>query len=131
MDVDARLEAMEAENERLQDRVWVLEDCLGASIVALAPIEWRLTLSEARIFGALYQRASCTKAQLLATNCEPGVEDEPEIKIVDVFVCKLRKKLKPYGIEIETLWGQGYRMTPESKAIAAPLLQKSEAELAA
>ena len=40
-----------------------------------------------------------------------GGIDEPEIKIIDVFVCKLRKKLanasggKNY---IETVWGRGY-----------------------
>jgi len=39
-------------------------------------------------------------------------QDEAEIKIVDVFVCKLRKKLKPLGLKIETLWGRGYRFIP-------------------
>jgi two-component system cell cycle response regulator CtrA len=40
-----------------------------------------------------------------------GGMDEPEIKIIDVFMCKLRKKLaaasngKDY---IETVWGRGY-----------------------
>ena len=40
-----------------------------------------------------------------------GGMDEPEMKIIDVFICKLRKKLadasngKDY---IETLWGRGY-----------------------
>jgi two-component system cell cycle response regulator CtrA len=40
-----------------------------------------------------------------------GGMDEPEIKIIDVFICKLRKKLayasggKDY---IETIWGRGY-----------------------
>ena len=40
-----------------------------------------------------------------------GGMDEPEIKIIDVFICKLRKKLagasngKDY---IETVWGRGY-----------------------
>ncbi|MER9912667.1 winged helix-turn-helix domain-containing protein [Mesorhizobium sp. M0050] len=38
--------------------------------------------------------------------------DEPELKIIDVFVCKLRKKLKPLGVEIQTVWGQGYRLLP-------------------
>jgi hypothetical protein len=42
-----------------------------------------------------------------------GGMDEPEMKIIDVFVCKLRKKLanasggKDY---IETVWGRGYVM---------------------
>jgi two-component system, cell cycle response regulator CtrA len=40
-----------------------------------------------------------------------GGTDEPDIKIIDVFICKLRKKLgqttggKNY---IETMWGRGY-----------------------
>ncbi len=55
--------------------------------------------------------------------------DEPEIKIVDVFVCKLRKKLTSAGFEtpIETVWGQGYVMPiddddqiPDGNATAPP-----------
>ena len=40
-----------------------------------------------------------------------GGMDEPELKIIDVFVCKLRKKLSAAtGGEnyIETVWGRGY-----------------------
>jgi two-component system cell cycle response regulator CtrA len=40
-----------------------------------------------------------------------GGMDEPELKIIDVFVCKLRKKLtQATGGEhyIETVWGRGY-----------------------
>ena len=36
--------------------------------------------------------------------------DEPELKIIDVFICKLRKKLKAATDHhhIETVWGRGY-----------------------
>ncbi|QDH15536.1 response regulator transcription factor [Oecophyllibacter saccharovorans] len=39
-----------------------------------------------------------------------GGIDEPEMKIIDVFVCKLRRKLQKFGIDhlIETVWGRGY-----------------------
>jgi hypothetical protein len=40
-----------------------------------------------------------------------GGMDEPELKIIDVFICKLRKKLAlACGGEnyIETVWGRGY-----------------------
>ena len=39
-----------------------------------------------------------------------GGIDEPEVKIIDVFVCKLRKKLQQAGAEnmIGTVWGRGY-----------------------
>jgi two-component system cell cycle response regulator CtrA len=52
-----------------------------------------------------------------------GGMDEPTIKIIDVFICKLRKKLaeasngKDY---IETVWGRGYvlREPHEGKVFA-------------
>ncbi|MGB1177535.1 MAG: winged helix-turn-helix domain-containing protein, partial [Candidatus Puniceispirillaceae bacterium] len=37
--------------------------------------------------------------------------DEPEMKIIDVFICKLRRKLElagARGVSIDTVWGQGY-----------------------
>jgi two-component system cell cycle response regulator CtrA len=50
--------------------------------------------------------------------------DEPELKIIDVFICKLRKKLVPAcgGTDyIETMWGRGYMLgDPEQgEALAA------------
>ncbi len=49
-----------------------------------------------------------------------GGMDEPELKIIDVFICKLRKKLaEATGGEhyIETVWGRGYVLKdPESAA---------------
>jgi len=50
-----------------------------------------------------------TKEQFL--NHLYGEMDEPELKIIDVFICKLRKKLsEATGGEsyIETVWGRGY-----------------------
>jgi two-component system, cell cycle response regulator CtrA len=39
-----------------------------------------------------------------------GGMDEPEMKIIDVFICKLRKKLAVAGADnlIGTVWGRGY-----------------------
>ena len=40
-----------------------------------------------------------------------GGMDEPELKIIDVFICKLRKKLSAAlngENYIETVWGRGY-----------------------
>jgi two-component system cell cycle response regulator CtrA len=54
-----------------------------------------------------------------------GGMDEPEMKIVDVFICKLRKKLagasggKDY---IETVWGRGYVMREPSEDAASVLV---------
>jgi two-component system cell cycle response regulator CtrA len=43
--------------------------------------------------------------------------DEPEVKIIDVFVCKLRKKLANASGGhnfIETIWGRGYVLRDSS-----------------
>ena len=49
--------------------------------------------------------------EMLLRHCYGG-RDEPEIKIVDVFVCKIRKKImKAVGVNvIETVWGRGYML---------------------
>jgi two-component system cell cycle response regulator CtrA len=52
-----------------------------------------------------------------------GGMDEPELKIIDVFICKLRKKLvASTGGQhyIETVWGRGYVLRdPSNDTIAA------------
>ena len=51
-----------------------------------------------------------------------GGIDEPEMKIIDVFICKLRKKLAQAGAGnlIGTVWGRGYMMRdPNSQAALA------------
>ncbi|TPM19928.1 winged helix-turn-helix domain-containing protein [Mesorhizobium sp. B2-3-6] len=45
-----------------------------------------------------------------------GGEDEPEQKIIDVFVCKLRHKLLEMndGLDVvRTVWGRGYQFEPK------------------
>jgi two-component system cell cycle response regulator CtrA len=52
-----------------------------------------------------------------------GGMDEPELKIIDVFICKLRKKLSLAcggANYIETVWGRGYVLRePDALALAA------------
>jgi two-component system cell cycle response regulator CtrA len=45
-----------------------------------------------------------------------GGMDEPEMKIIDVFICKLRKKLANAGADnlIGTVWGRGYMIREPS-----------------
>ena len=59
-----------------------------------------------------------------------GGRDEPEIKIVDVFICKLRKKLNAAGctVIVETNWGRGYTLKDPPEAPAkAGVAQAAEA----
>jgi hypothetical protein len=58
--------------------------------------------------------------------------DNPETtdpKMVDVVVCNLRRRLKPYGIEIKTIWGHGYYLDDDSRtAIEGRLTQTEKVE---
>ena len=38
----------------------------------------------------------------------PHEADEPNIKIIDVFICKMRKTIKELDLEVVTHWGRGY-----------------------
>ena len=70
-----------------------------------------LTGKEYGILELLSLRKGTTLTKEMFLNHLYGGLDEPELKIIDVFVCKLRKKLAAAtGGEnyIETVWGRGY-----------------------
>jgi two-component system cell cycle response regulator CtrA len=70
-----------------------------------------LTGKEYGILELLSLRKGTTLTKEMFLNHLYGGMDEPELKIIDVFVCKLRKKLaNATGGDnyIETVWGRGY-----------------------
>ncbi len=72
-----------------------------------------LTGKEYGILELLSLRKGTTLTKEVFLNDLYGGMDEPELKIIDVFVCKLRKKLNAAtGGEnyIETVWGRGYTL---------------------
>lgn len=84
-----------------------------------------LTKHEAKVLAALHSGRVLTKGHILSAVY--GGVDEPMEKIIDVFVCRLRRKLADTPILIETIWGHGYRLTPESIDLLWPAPAKSEA----
>lgn len=70
-----------------------------------------LTGKEYAILELLSLRKGTTLTKEMFLNHLYGGIDEPELKIIDVFVCKLRKKLTTAcegDNYIETVWGRGY-----------------------
>ena len=58
-----------------------------------------------------FQACSKTKQYVHSEMCSELLgSDKPEIAIVDVQVCKIRKKLSELGLTIVTEWGRGYRL---------------------
>ena len=98
---------------------------LEARSVKLNGQKLHLTGKEYQILAllALRQGSTLTKETFL-NNLYGDVDvDEPEPKIIDVYICKLRKKLANAsgGMDyIETVWGRGYALRePVRRAIAS------------
>src|SRR6201992_2618668 len=70
-----------------------------------------LTGKEYQMLELLSLRKGTTLTKEMFLNHLYGGMDEPELKIIDVFICKLRKKLATASEGrnfIETVWGRGY-----------------------
>ncbi|MCC0808730.1 response regulator transcription factor [Methylobacterium sp. W2] len=84
---------------------------LDEKMAAIAGNRVSLTRKEYQMLELLALRKGTTLTKEMFLNHLYGGMDEPELKIIDVFICKLRKKLanasagKNY---IETVWGRGY-----------------------
>jgi two-component system, cell cycle response regulator CtrA len=97
---------------------------LDAKTVKIGGAHVHLTPKEYQILELLSLRRGTTLTKEMFLNNLYGGMDEPVIKIIDVFMCKLRKKLanasngKDY---IETVWGRGYvlRELSEGEALTS------------
>lgn len=86
----------------LQNEVGRLRALLSDSS-AMLPTEWKLTPAEERIFRALLASDCASVAtiqEVAATNAQAA----------RVHLHRIRKKLSPRGVEIETLHGRGWRL---------------------
>ncbi len=110
-------------------RTGALSINLDTQTVTLDGQQIYLTRREYSVLELLALRKGSTLTKDMIMSHLYGGMDEPEIKIIDVFVCKLRKKLSSAGGEnvIETVWGRGYLMPfleadklPDGKATAPP-----------
>lgn len=84
---------------------------LDAKTVEVDSKSVHLTGKEYQMLELLSLRKGTTLTKEMFLNHLYGGMDEPELKIIDVFICKLRKKLAEAtgGVNhIETVWGRGY-----------------------
>jgi two-component system cell cycle response regulator CtrA len=84
---------------------------VDAKTVHIKQVRVNLTGKEYQMLELLSLRRGTTITKEMFLSQLYGGMDEPEIKIIDVFICKLRKKLAvaSNGEDyIETVWGRGY-----------------------
>ncbi len=102
-------------NGHAQSTINVGDLCVNidAKTVTISGHHVHLTNKEYQILGVLCLRKGGTVTKSMLLNNLYGGIDEPGMKIIDVFICKLRKKLmnasngKDY---IETVWGRGWML---------------------
>ena len=110
-------------------RTGEIEVNLDAKTVAVDEAAVHLTGKEYQMLELLSLRKGTTLTKEMFLNHIYGGMDEPELKIIDVFICKLRKKLSQAtggNNYIETVWGRGYVLrdplpdeAPEKIAVGA------------
>ena len=94
---------------------------LGARVVSVDDQSVQLTGKEYAILELLTVQKDTIVTREMLLNHLYGGRDEPELKIIDVFVCKLRKKLAhATGGDhyIETIWGRGYMLREPVATVA-------------
>jgi two-component system, cell cycle response regulator CtrA len=115
--------------DTLLNRIDELETELGMKVDV--PPEFRIPRNMNALLGMLMKREIVTRegAVMAIYAGMPNTWDkEPDPKIIDVFICKLRTRLKKYGIKVSCKWGLGYFMDGENKRKLRELIAQSRAE---
>ena len=93
---------------------------LDAKTVEVEGRTVHLTGKEYQMLELLSLRKGTTLTKEMFLNHLYGGMDEPELKIIDVFICKLRKKLATAtggDNYIQTVWGRGYVLRDPEPAL--------------
>jgi hypothetical protein len=96
------------------------------ALVATSCLRFGLTHAEGRAFVQLMEHEHVSREALHVATSPDG---KSAIKIVDVIVCKLRRKLEPHGIGIVTVYGQGFRLDKNARDKTRRLLAEYDAGL--
>lgn len=95
---------------------------LDAKSVEVEGGRLHLTGKEYAMLELLSLRKGTTLTKEMFLNHLYGGMDEPELKIIDVFICKLRKKIASAtdgDNYIETVWGRGYVLRDQVEPVTA------------
>jgi two-component system cell cycle response regulator CtrA len=102
---------------------------LDTRVVSIDDQPVHLTGKEYGILELLSLRKGTTLTKEMFLNHLYGGVHEPARKIIDVFVCKLRKKLAQAtggNHYIETIWGRGYVLCDQEATPAVTLVEGAE-----
>jgi hypothetical protein len=82
-------------------------------MVVICCLAFGMTKSEARVLLTLMEHGTVAREDLhVAMSDGRGVS---KIKTIDVVVSRVRQKLEPHGVAIETVWGSGYKINEDDR----------------
>lgn len=114
--------------QELRDEIEVLKRALGSEIPL--PLQFKFSRTEEKMVRVLLARNGVVSQDQMMDAVYSLEMNSPEPQVVHVFLCRIRKRLKPHDIEIHTVWGRGWHMTADDKAKMAALVE-SERSVAA
>lgn len=108
------------ETEQLRNRLEELQGLLGVGNDDVSRLLTVLdaTPQQCEMVGFMLRRAVATRTALhtVLFGCRPDC-DQPEMKLIDVQMVKVRAALKKLGIDVRTEWGSGgWAITNADKA---------------
>jgi two-component system cell cycle response regulator CtrA len=115
-DWQARAMELQRENEELRA---LLAEQNAPSLLPQAVFGF--TRSEAIVFSIL-MRHRAPHRETFMQGLYGESNNPPEGKVLDIFICKMRKKLRPHGIEIKTINAEGFMIPEDGKARARELM---------
>lgn len=125
-DTGLRIRELEALVARQRRRIEDLEGLLTQEWSP--PVEWQLPRREAQIFSLLVTRERVTKDMLMTAFGEDLERADTLVEVWESHVSKLRKRLKPFGVEIECKRYLGYRLI-NRETYAAPSIDAARGRL--
>lgn len=120
--VDEVRRMLRARIEELEETIRQLRE--PAPVSEMFPRDWGLSVRERDLLAILFR---CRTAYLHRNAIMDAIygdeSDEVQDQIVGVWIFKMRKKLKPFGMTIESRWGLGYFLPEETKEIIRNALE--------
>lgn len=121
----------EAEVRALRERLAILEeenrqlrDLLAPSFTF--PAHWDLSVQQTAFLATLYGRDGGVSYDALRAAVIGGVSDAKCESYISAIACKVRKKVRPHGVIIRTLWAFGFALPAESRHVIAAALSAEQ-----
>ena len=98
--------------------LWVKDNYVQEQELVFSCVRlFKETKLQGALLAVLINRTEVTKDTMhqVIESRRSSLKEETDPKMVDVVICHLRKRLKPFNLTIHTLWARGYYMEPAQR----------------